>query len=251
MHWRLMRRLATRLRRVCMKLLPWLGRSRTLDRDTVVLVHGLGRTSASMIVLRTRLKRAGFRVVNFGYPSTSEELEVLVDRLERAAATYRADAEGTLHFVTHSMGGVLVRSYLERVAAELSGRVVMLSPPSQGSEIIDAFADSRLLRAVLGPAGARLGTDSGGVAQELGPIDFSLGIIAGDKSINPIGSWLFPGPNDGKVSVERAQLDGAADFLVLPATHTFIMNRGDVAEQVVHFLKEGAFQNAGSTDGAC
>jgi len=237
-----MKRLATRLWRACLNLLPCHGRSRPLDRDTVVLVHGLGRTPASMVVLRTRLKRAGFRVVNFGYPSTSEEIEVLVDRLEREVATFREDAEGVLHFVTHSMGGVLVRSYLEREPGELSGRVVMLSPPSQGSEIVDAFADSRLLRAVVGPAGARLGTDARGIAQQLGPIDFSLGIIAGDKSINPIGSWLFGGPNDGKVSVARARLDGAADFLVLPATHTFIMNRGDVAEQVVHFLKEGAFR---------
>jgi pimeloyl-ACP methyl ester carboxylesterase len=237
-----MRRLAIRLWRVFAKRLSGLGRLRVIDRDTVILVHGLGRTPASMVVLRTRLGNAGFHVVNFGYPSTSEEIEVLVDRLEGAVATCRRDTGGVLHFVTHSMGGVLVRSYFERESAEVGGRVVMLSPPSQGSEIIDAFADSRLLRAVLGPAGARLGTDSDGIAQELGGINFSLGIIAGDRSINPIGRWVFSGPNDGKVSVARAQVDGAADFLVLPATHTFIMNRGDVAEQVVHFLKRGAFR---------
>ena len=126
----------------------------------------------------------------------------------------------------------------------------MLSPPNQGSEVIDAFGDSPLLRAVLGPAGARLGTDSNGIARELGAIDFSLGIITGDRSLNPIGSWLIPGPDDGKVSVARAQLDGAADFMVLPATHTFIMNRGDVAEQVVHFLREGSFQTTDSLGGA-
>jgi hypothetical protein len=139
------------------------------------------------------------------------------------------------------MGGVLVRSYLARREEPFEGRVVMLSPPSQGSEIVDAYADSPLLRDLLGPSGVRLGTDSAGIASELGPVDFSLGIITGDRSINPIGSWLIPGPDDGKVSVARAQLEGATDFLVVHATHTFIMNRGDVAEQVAHFIAHGEF----------
>jgi hypothetical protein len=87
----------------------------------------------------------------------------------------------------------------------------------------------------------RLGTDSAGIANELGPVDFSLGIITGDRRINPIASWLIPGPDDGKVSVARARLEGAADFIVVHATHTFIMNRSDVAEQVAHFLANGKF----------
>ncbi len=117
----------------------------------------------------------------------------------------------------------------------------MLSPPSQGSEIIDAFAESPLLRSFLGPAGSRLGTDAAGIASELPPIRFSLGIIAGDRSLNPLGSWLIPGPDDGKVGVDRAKIEGAADSKVVPATHTFIMNRRDVADEVVHFLRHGQF----------
>lgn len=213
------------------------------DAETVILVHGLGRTPASMAVLSSRLKGAGFRVVNFGYPSTSAEIEVLVDSLELAVVSCCGDPAGRLHFVTHSMGGVLVRSYLADRAPGFAGHVVMLSPPNQGSEVIDAFGNSPLIRSLLGPAGTRLGTDSSGIAQELGPIDFSLGIITGDRSINPIGSWLIPGPDDGKVGVGRARLDGAADFIVMPATHTFIMNRGDVAEEIVHFLTRGTFVN--------
>lgn len=219
-----------------------------IDADTVILVHGLARSRASMAVLRTRLEGAGFHVVSFEYPSTSEEMEVLVDSLATAVDGCCADAQGTVHFVTHSMGGVLVRSYLAERRTDFGGRVVMLSPPNQGSEFIDAFGDSPLLRAVLGPAGARLGTDSSGIARELGPIDFDLGIITGDRSINPVGSWLIPGPDDGKVGVSRARLEGAADFIVLPATHTFIMNRGDVAEQVVSFLEGGMFSRADSSE---
>lgn len=209
----------------------------------VVLVHGLGRTPASMLILQARLAGAGYGVVNFGYPSTSEPLEALVDSLAAAVLECCADARA-VHFVTHSMGGVLVRSYLAGRAEPFEGRVVMLSPPNQGSEIIDAFSDSPLLRSLLGPAAARLGTDSTGIASELGPVDFSLGIITGDRSINPLGSWLIPGPDDGKVAVASARVEGAADFLVVPATHTFIMNRSDVAEEVVHFLAEGSFTAA-------
>lgn len=210
--------------------------------DTVILVHGLGRTSASMTVLGVRLREAGFKVVKFGYPSRSESIELLVERLAAAVEDCCTRSESSVHFVTHSMGGVVVRSFLSERDGSFSGRVVMLSPPSQGSEIVDAFSDSPLLQRILGPVGVRLGTDSTGIAADLAPVDFCLGIITGNRSLNPLGSWLIPGPDDGKVGVSRARIDGAADFLVVPATHTFIMNRGDVAEQVVYFLREGRFQ---------
>ncbi|GMR12846.1 MAG: alpha/beta fold hydrolase [Gemmatimonadota bacterium] len=199
-----------------------------------------------MALMSSRLQQAGYRVVTFGYPSTSEPIEVLVDSLGRALdECCSADPDG-VHFVTHSLGGVLVRSYLSNKPTAHKGRVVMLSPPSQGSEIIDAFADSPVLQSFLGPSGFELGTDSTGIASRLGPVTFSLGIITGDRSLNPIGSWLIPGPDDGKVGVERAKVEGAADFLVVPATHTFIMNRRDVADQTVYFLQQGRFRRDGT-----
>ena len=212
------------------------------DAETVIVVHGLGRTPASMAILVSRLENAGFRVINFGYPSRSEPIEALVERLESEVGQCCISEAETVHFVTHSMGGVLVRSYLSQRPEAHQGRVVMLSPPSQGSEIIDAFSDSDLLRSILGPAALLLGTDSAGIANQLEPVRFSLGVITGTRSLDPIGSWLIPGPDDGKVSVDRAAVEGAADFIALPATHTFIMNRSDVAEEVVHFLRNGRFQ---------
>ena len=211
--------------------------------DSVIVVHGLGRTPASMTILVSRLKNAGFRVVSFGYPSTSEPMEALVDRLQDEIGRCCGSEAETVHFVTHSMGGVLVRSYLSQRPEAHQGRVVMLSPPSQGSELVDAFADSPLRRLFLGPAGSQLGTDSAGITSQLGPVRFGLGIVTGDRSISPLGSWLIPGPDDGKVGVDRAMVDGATDFIVVSATHTFIMNRKDVSEEVVHFLRQGRFRS--------
>ncbi len=212
--------------------------------DTVVLIHGLGRSARSMAILSTRLANADFRVVRFGYPSRSEPIEALVDSLEIFLDTCCAGDDSDVHFVTHSMGGLLVRSYLDQEGEPFTGRVVMLSPPNQGSEIVDAFADSPMLRHMLGPSGSRLGTGSTGIPGQLGPIDFELGIITGDRTLNPIGSWLIPGPDDGAVGVDRARIEGAADFKVVSATHTFIMNDQEVARDVVSFIRTGAFRNS-------
>jgi endonuclease/exonuclease/phosphatase family metal-dependent hydrolase len=208
---------------------------------TAILVHGLGRSATSMALLEHRLEGAGFRVVSVDYPSTRRPLEALVDSLASAVESCCEEEADSVHFVTHSMGGILVRAYLAS-RPSYGGRVVMLSPPNQGSEVVDALAPSPLLTALLGPAGSRLGTDSLGLPAELGPVGFSLGVIAGNRSLNPIGSWLIPGPDDGKVAVERARVEGLSDFLVVPATHTFIMNRQDVADATVRFLREGRFR---------
>ncbi|MEE2669965.1 MAG: alpha/beta fold hydrolase [Gemmatimonadota bacterium] len=211
------------------------------EAETVVMVHGLGRTPMSMALLGERLERAGFRVVNFGYPSRTETVEGLVNRLRQAIQECCPEDKERIHFVTHSMGGIIVRAYLAQYSTGHTGHVVMLSPPNQGSEIADTFADSPILSRLLGPAGSQLGTDSTGIAHQLGPGSFKIGIITGNLSLNPLGSWMIPGSDDGKVSIDRARLEGAIAFLVIPATHTFIMNRQDVAAECILFLREGRF----------
>ncbi len=157
-------------------------------------------------------------------------------------------SEKPLHFVTHSLGGILVRAYLAQKRPDNLGRVVMLSPPNQGSQLVDELRDSPLFQWATGPAGQELGTDPSNLPNRLGPADFEVGIITGSRSLNPLTSWLVTGEDDGKVSVESAQLEGMADFLVVPNTHTFIMNSSQVALEVVHFLEQGSFsigQSAG------
>lgn len=199
-----------------------------------------------MTILVERLEAAGFRVTNFGYPSTEDPIESLVARLRATVEECCWQDMQRVHFVTHSMGGLLVRFYLAEHSPDHKGRVVMLSPPNQGSEVADfvteLIAESPVLTRILGPSGSRLGTDSAGIAQQLGPANFfEVGIITGNRSMNLINSLLIPGPDDGKVAVDRARLEGADAFLVVEATHTFIMNHRGVADQTIHFLREGRF----------
>jgi triacylglycerol lipase len=209
------------------------------ERGTVVLLHGLGRTHRSMRPLEDALGENGYRVVNLGYPSTTQTWEELVATLGEVLAEC-CQSGAPVHFVTHSMGGILVRAYLAERDLEGLGRVVMLSPPNQGSEIVNRLRGD-LLELVLGPASIRLGTDSSSVPLQLGPVEFELGIITGDLSLNPLFSSWLPGADDGRVTVESAWVDGTTDFLVVPATHTFIMRSDEVILQVLAFLEDGRF----------
>ncbi|HEY5657312.1 MAG TPA: alpha/beta fold hydrolase [Myxococcota bacterium] len=212
-------------------------------RATVVLLHGLARSAASMSDLEDALSAHGYRVINLDYPSTQHSIDDLVAILEGELDRCCRAGPAPVHFVTHSLGGILVRAYLARNAFEPLGRVVMLSPPNQGSELVDAFGDSPLYELVLGPAGQELGTDATSVPRALPAVNFELGIITGDRSVNPVGAWLLPGENDGTVSVESARVAGMKDFLVLPENHTFIMDSPRVAEEIVHFLEKGRFSS--------
>lgn len=209
------------------------------DTAVVVLLHGLGRTAASMRPLERALEEAGYDVVNLGYPSREAPIGALADTV--AAALDACCAGRRVHFVTHSLGGILVRVYADRHGGARIGRVVMLSPPNAGSEIVDRLRGLAPLEWLLGPAFLQLGTDTAAVPGELGPPGFEVGVITGDESLNPLFSWWIPGPDDGKVSVASARLEGAVDFRVVPYGHAFIMRREEVLEQVLAFLRTGRF----------
>ena len=208
-----------------------------------MLVHGLGRTWRSMKKPRKFLEQHGYTVLNLRYPSTKYPIETLAHRyLHEFVQTHCTDQTKHLHFLTHSMGGILVRYYLNEHMPENLGRVVMLAPPNQGSEVVDWEKNQFFFRWILGPAGQQLGTESTGLPSRLGPVNFELGVIAGDRSIEFFHSWLIPGRNDGKVAVERTKVQGMQDFLLVHNTHTFIMWAAEVLHQTAHFFKTGKFQ---------
>ncbi|NIM90356.1 MAG: alpha/beta fold hydrolase [Candidatus Aminicenantes bacterium] len=214
--------------------------------DCVILLHGLARTSRSMARMAKRLSQHGYQVINLDYPSTEHPIEFLAEEyLGRSIERCKAESHRKIHFVTHSLGGIIVRYYLKHHELSNLGRVVMMSPPNQGSEVVDYMKDTLVFKRINGPAGQQLGTDVDSVPLKLGPVDFELGIITGNRTLDPLFSMLIPGPDDGKVSVKRAKVAGMADFLVLPRSHMFIMQKEDVIEQVIHFLEHGSFGLAG------
>ncbi len=215
------------------------------DAEHVMLLHGLARGARSMEKLAEHLRAAGFVVHNIDYPSTKLTPEQLLEWLAAEEARCCRDGVAKLHYVTHSLGGILVRAHLERARPANLGRVVLLAPPNRGSEWVDVLGRLDLFETALGPTAALLGTDPDSLPNRIGPPDYELGIIAGTRSINPIGSAILPGDDDGTVSVERTRLDGATDLLTVPATHTFIMQDPEVARQVVRFIERGRFDHPG------
>ena len=208
----------------------------------VVLLHGLARTHRSMRPLAAYLQRHGYPVVNVGYPSRRHPVEVLARiAIPPAVADLRRGGIDTIHFVTHSMGGLLLRSYLSSESLPELCRVVMLSPPNQGSEVVDHLGRYRWFRWLFGPAVAQLGTAPPAPPLCLAAPPCPVGIITGNRPAFGL-SRFFPGPGDGKVSVARAQLPGMADFLVVPYGHSWIMRHRSVLAQVVFFLENGRFR---------
>ncbi len=215
--------------------------------DYVVLLHGLMRSSSSMKPLEKYLSNQGFQVINLDYPSTKFPIEVLVKNIARQikeeGKKRGIGSAKNVHFVTHSLGGIIIRWYLKDHKPKNLGRVVMISPPNQGSEVVDRFRKYSWYKWMTGPVGQELGTDSASVPNQLGAVDFELGVITGNRTIDPLGSWVIPGEDDGRVSVKRAKIEGMSDFLVLPHSHTFIMSRDNVMAQVVYFLINGEFRH--------
>lgn len=208
--------------------------------EFVYVFHGLGRTKSAMWPLAARLEDAGFEVKKIGYHSLIDSPEeIMLDISEQISASLPKDNR-TIHFVGHSMGGLLIRAYLDSNKVEHLGRVVLIGTPNQGSAVVDKYRDKWWMK-ILGPMPRVLGTDSTGFHQSIGDPYYPVGIIAG------ITNWknedVLPGKDDGVVPLESAKLKGMTDIITIESGHTMLRYDKDVADQTIEFLRNGKFKD--------
>jgi pimeloyl-ACP methyl ester carboxylesterase len=212
----------------------------------VVLLHGISSAPLVLRRLEHALRRAGFATLNLDYQSRKKPLEELSEDIRPAVAAFAENNCGPIHFVGHSMGGLLARVYLVNHRPVRLGRVVMLGTPNNGSEIVDLLKHYPAYRAWFGPAGAQLATLQDATLATLPPVDYAVGIIAGCRSLlHPIASsFILPRPNDGRVSVQSCKLAGMADHTIVKASHTALPFNRLAIRQTIAFLQDGCFQKS-------
>ena len=214
----------------------------TVPQDGVVFLHGISRTARSFRKMEMAIGRAGYAILNLNYASRRKALQELAEDIHPAIESFAGSVSGSVHFVCHSMGGLLARVYLARHRPRNLGRTVMLGTPNGGSEIADRLMGSFPYRAFFGPAGQQLGTHRDAATTALlPPINYPVGIIAGDRSIYPVAGTLLSRPHDGRVSVANTEIDGMADHMVVHASHPWLMRNEEAIAATIAFLRDGRF----------
>jgi pimeloyl-ACP methyl ester carboxylesterase len=216
--------------------------SANATQEGVVLLHGISRTALSFRKMQMALERAGFATLNLDYESRRKALEGLAEDIHPAIQRFADHVDGPVHFVCHSMGGLLARVYIARHRPKRLGRVVMLGTPNSGSEIADRLKHFGAYRAFFGPAGQQLGTKRDDAINALfPPLDYPVGIVAGNRSIDPLAGKMLPKPHDGRVSVKNTEIEGMTDHVVIGASHPWLVRNSVAVAQTIAFLQDGMF----------
>ena len=217
-------------------------RSAETTRPCAILIHGITKDSTSMESIAAALSDAGFFTVNLDYPSKKHPIETLAEMtVPRGITACKEAGAAPLYFVTHSMGGLLLRQYYERRETGDIARAVMLGPPNQGSRLGNFLSCIPIIKDVNGPAGKQMGIDERSLPSRLGPVKFPLGVVAGTRSFNPLFSAIISGDDDGIVGLPSTYVKGVCSRVHYPLTHDQLSRDSRVIEQVVSYLTSGKF----------
>jgi pimeloyl-ACP methyl ester carboxylesterase len=215
---------------------------RATERETVVLLHGLGRGEAAMWFLASRIERAGFHVVRIGYNSLADSPErIIVAVSQKIDACCKASPK-PIHFVGHSLGGLIIRAYLAENRPRVLGRVVLIATPNAGTPVVDNYRNSWWM-GLAGPTAKSLGTGPDSFPNSLPAPDYPVGVIAGIWSRH--GVDLIPGDDDGLVPLESTKVTGMADFIIVASNHAWMRYSQEVTRQTIAFLRSGRFLRDG------
>jgi esterase/lipase len=227
--------------------------------EYVIILHGILLGKWHLANLARYLTKQGYKVINIGYPSTKYPLEKLVNIVAQditskltEIAVNNKSSEYTVNFIGYSMGGLILRAIFNssnnhhnndnnNIIRKNLGKVLLLATPNHGSEVADFFKNNWLYKKIFGPAGRQLTTDQTDIQHLFTTIDYPLGVIAGNISLNYFFSKLINQPNDGKVSIASTKVDGMQDHITLPASHTWLPYNKKVQYQTVYFLQHGKF----------
>lgn len=211
--------------------------------EAVILIHGLCRSNSSMNKMQKYLSSNGYNVYNLNYISTKNSIEEISENsLNNTVKVVKQHKYSKIHFISHSLGGLIIREYLSKNSIDNLGRVVMISPPNKGSVLTDVLGNNYFYKKIGGKAGQQLYTGEKSYDKKLGPVTFETGVIAGNRTFNPFLSLIIPGQDDGKVSVENTKVQGMKDFIVVPHSHVFILSRERVLQKSLNFIEHGVFE---------
>jgi hypothetical protein len=202
--------------------------------------HGLGRNASSMWLLASRLEDAGYYVRRVEYSSLHQTPEDILTDISQQINACCQNHASAVHFVGHSLGGLMVRAYLQHNRVDHLGRVVLLGTPNKGAEAADHFSNSWLMT-IMGPTASALGTSDDSFPSSLEPPSYPVGIIAGLRN-GSFNDPVIPGKDDGVVSVEATKIDTMTDFIIIETGHSMMRYDREVADQTLEFIKNGQFR---------